>query len=517
MLFLAFFLIANLPAQTISKVTVSSKSSGTPNVSNFILTINGSGFGTSAAALMLRVSPQAGLLTPPNVNGVSPDGNTILASYTAPDDYEAKTVTVQVSGAAASDPYIITTAKTQSEMQKNVRVYRSILDPRIASDIFGRRIAKKFVVIQVTVTNRSKDFQFLIHDLSIDLRDVPALKFKERAEVSSVELSLLRGVAEKGQIYDPRNVLLRIMRGTGTVAAGIIGVAHFGPSYAPGVAAFNGPGLTAYDQALPDHTLNEMNRLNDSAYQANSIVTKQQSRVMAIFLPMAMFLDDADRKKFWKSPASLDPDKDLRKLGVYVDGNFIANVEDLVPSLTTAVIEPDEMKKFQSDNAEVNGYISGNYLTGTDVKLQNTDLPGAGIRLKGTPTDQRLEFTITSSAPVAPGQVLKIGVVKKETIKQADVTVQYMAAIPTLSAISPTSLKQGEQQTITLTGTNFLSGMQLLISPADGITVGKIAVQNSTTAQVQLTVASTAKTVARNVSVQATGQPSGTQSLNITQ
>src|SRR5712664_1671008 len=117
--------------------------------------------------------------------------------------------------------------------QNEIHVFVSIMDPKIVSDTFGKRVAERFVAIQVTIGNHNKDFQYLINDVSLNLAkvfpDVAAIKVAGRSlppyyTLSSAELSLLRGVAEKGQGQDTRNKTLRFFRGIGTIAAGLIGV-----------------------------------------------------------------------------------------------------------------------------------------------------------------------------------------------------------------------------------------------------------------------------------------------------
>jgi len=80
------------------------------------------------------------------------------------------------------------------------------MDPKSASDIFGKRIGKRYVVMQITIENKNKDFQFLIHDLSIDLTkiwqaDGAELRphFRGTYQMSSEDKTLVRGVAEKAK------------------------------------------------------------------------------------------------------------------------------------------------------------------------------------------------------------------------------------------------------------------------------------------------------------------------------
>jgi hypothetical protein len=401
--------------QSIANVSVSKKPGSQAQTTDFTLKITGKDFGTNKAQVSLKVAPQASILQGPVVSDLSQDGTVIIATFTAPDNYDPSTVVVQV-GAATGEPYVISAAAGEGELKKYIKIYRSIVDPQTVADIFGRRIAKRFVVIQVTVTNRNKDYQFVIHDISLDLSKIVGSHY----EVSSTELSLLRGVAEKGQSADRRNVVIRSLRGAGNVAAGLIGIAHFGKSYAPSVAVWNGPVISAVSDIFPDYTINQMNRLNDSAYSANSIIPKEHAKVVAIFLPEAIFLSRDQAREFWRDPTSLWGDLDLRKLGVYVDGNFITNVEDLSPSLTTAAIDPAEMKKLEGDKPQVKGSISGSYLSGTDIKLLNSDLPGVSIRLDGTPTDKKLDFVVKSDHPISPGKFLKIGVSKGARHRQGN-------------------------------------------------------------------------------------------------
>jgi hypothetical protein len=62
-------------------------------------------------------------------------------------------------------------AQTPDQM-KDIHVFVSIMDPRVVSDTFGKRVAQRFVAIQVTIGNHNKDYQYLINDVSLDLKKV---------------------------------------------------------------------------------------------------------------------------------------------------------------------------------------------------------------------------------------------------------------------------------------------------------------------------------------------------------
>ncbi len=443
-----------------------------------------------------------------------------MVTFTAPNDYDPETVTLTMNG-TTTEPYVISTPPVGlSDLQRLVRVYRSVLDPKDVRDIFGTRIAKRFIVVQVTVTNRSKDYQFLIHDISLDATLLAGgLTFGSaegpvivHSEEGSVELHLLRGVAEAGQSGDPRNRALRFLRGAGTVAAGLIGVTDFGSSYAPSVAMWNGPLVSAFTEVWPDMTVNQLNRLNDSAYTSNTIVPKQQAKVMAVFVPQSIFLKKDQRTHFWREPS--DFAAEMLRARWYVDGAFIQEVQDLAPTLTTVTVDDSAMKNFQNDKPEVKGSIAGKYLSGTDIKLLNSDLPGVSIRVDGTPTDSQLNFVINSDAPVAPGKVLKFGVSKKgqDTVKETDLAITYSAAAPTLTKVDPPTAMQGDQdKVLTLTGTNFFRGdTQVTVAPNDGVTVGSVDVKDSKSLEVKITVTATAPTTNRQLIVTTKGGSSST-------
>jgi hypothetical protein len=504
-------------AQSISSVSVSKKPGTQQQTTDFTLKISGKDFGTEQSKVSIVVSPKAPIKLPgPAMTSLSQGGTVIVATFTAPDDYEPETVTAQVNG-AASEPYVVSASPVKSDQQKYIRVYRALVDPRNIADIFGRRIAKRFVVIQVTVANKNPDYQYLIHDISLDASKL--LKIQGHYELSSADLTLLRGVAEKGQSADPRNMTLRILRGSGTIAAGLIGVAHFGKSYAPAVAVWNGPLVSAFGDIFPDYTINEMNRLNDAAYTANTLVPKQQSKVVAAFIPQGIFMSPDQQKSFWNDPTSIWDEIDWRQLAVYVDGDFITTVSDVAPSVTAATITDSDMKNFQNDKPEVKGSISGRYLSGTDIKLLNSDLSGVSVRVDGTPTDSKLDFIVNSNLPVAPGKVLKLAVSKKgqDGVKETDVAISYSAALPTLTKADPTTLTQGDQdKVVTLTGTNLLPGStQVVVAPADGVTVGSVDVKSSTSLEAKFTVTATASTSSRQITVVTPGGSSAGVALTI--
>src|SRR6266705_510555 len=367
-----------------------------------------------------------------------------------------------------------------------IQVRVSVMAPQIVSDTFGKRIAQNFVAIQVTIANHDKDYQYLINDVSLwmqatkvftpplapppNVTPTPSTDFF----FSSAELSLLRGVAEKGQGQDTRNRILRLFRGVGTIAAGLIGVTSFGPSYPKSVAVFNGPVINAFSEAFPDYTINQMNRLSDSAYSANTLIPAKHSKVMVAFIPQAMFLSKKQRKLFWDDPTALYPDHasgacgtskippcvDFRRVRAVVDGDFITELTNVPPVITTAQFVDSEMQKFEDAKPVVKGTIIGRFLTGISISVISPDQKGISGSLDGTPTADRLNFTIKSDKPVPPGTRLDFEVSNLQGSDRYTKELSYMPDPPTLDDIPPpkNSARQGSSVILTLTGTNFIPG-----------------------------------------------------------
>ncbi len=423
-----------------------------------------------------------------------------------------------------------------------VRVYVTVMDPDTVKDVFGTRIGNRFVAIQVTITNRNEDFQYLIHDVSLDLRavfpktqveaiegrSVDNAERKPRLEISSLELSLLRGVSEKGQGQDPRNFLLRILRGIGTVAGGLVGVAGFGPSFAEAVAVFNGPVIAAYSDVLPDYTINQLNRLNDSAYKSNTLIPKQQAKVIVAFIPQSMFMSKKQRSQFKDDPVKLfdSGEIDFRKAVAVVDGDFITTVGNLPPTVSGVQIDPAELRKFQDNSPIVKGYVKGRFLSDSDINLLAPIPPGATIELDGTPIDSRLNFIIKSPKPIPPGTPLTFEISNANGVQTMSREMTYSPKLPTLSGVTPSPAKgaAGEEVTITLNGTNFVpnsvgvpGAMRVLTESGSRVRVLSMEVINGTTMQVTLDVDANAPLVTSQIRVaNASGQSAETVPFTVT-
>jgi hypothetical protein len=212
-----------------------------------------------------------------------------------------------------------------------IAVHRALLVPKEASDDFGYRLGRRFIVYKVSVTNTSTTLQYSIADISVDLKEiltsmgaVPGANNKyPRFLASGHDLALLRGIPEKGMDYDPRNMTLHILQGIGSVAAGVSGLTPFADVMGPAVANFNGAFLQAFVGIAPDHTATQLNRLSDMAFSPNNLLDKMQTKTFVVFIPESLLLEKHNQDLFWKNPRQLLDIYPFDLVDVCTDGQLL--------------------------------------------------------------------------------------------------------------------------------------------------------------------------------------------------
>jgi hypothetical protein len=263
---------------------------------------------------------------------------------------------------------------------------------------------------------------------------------------------------------------------------------------------------------FPDYTVAQENRLSDSAYSVNTVVGKQQAKVIAIFIPQDYLLTKEEQNKYWKNPESIYDCADLRILAADVNGNFISTVTATPTSLMVNIQSKDQAL-FQQDNFTVNGTIAGNFLANATVELADPVPAGLSVKLDGTPTDSRISFVLTGTKPVPPHTILAF-TVKGPTGDpgKAAYEVNYNppAPEPTKVAPDPCEAKAGASVSVTVTGKNFLGDATkvFLFKPSTGLTPGAVTVDSSTEIKLDLAVAADAKPGPYELRVMSLGGPS---------
>ena len=339
-----------------------------------------------------------------------------------------------------------------------IRVHRLLMAPKNASDDFGYRLGRRYIVYQVTISNDSKDFQFLIHDVSLDLSP---LFFEDpgtyRFAASSQDLTLLRGIPEKGQDLDRRNLTLHILQGIGSVAAGVSGLTSFSDTMGPSVAVFNGPFLQSFVGIAPDHTGTQLNRLSDSAYITNTLIDKQRAKTIALFIPEATILSKADQKQYWNDPYVFLEQINLNKADVCVDGAFVTTVPQ--PTLTTAILTPKPPATALGPGVAATLAVQGTNLTAGDTQVFGLGPPVALSSATGTAGS----VDITLPADYKDGAKVYLASASNPSLTSATVaTISVVAPTLTSAVLKPKTageaLKAGVQVTLLVQGTNLTAG-----------------------------------------------------------
>jgi hypothetical protein len=369
-----------------------------------------------------------------------------------------------------------------------VRVRRSVMDPKEASDAFGRRLGRHFIVFQVTVENNNTDYQYMLHDVSVDLSrlmNAPAGTYEWA--FSTQELSMLRGVPEKGQDYDPRNLTFHIMRGVGSVAGGVTGLTadSIQDIFGSAVAAFNGPLLSSFLDIFPDHTATQLNRLSDSAFTSNSLVPKQGAKVFAIFVPTSLVLTNKESNNYWENPHKLlaDPEHDFRNADVCVDGAFITEVPSLALS-KIAFADPTTIKA----GATADILLAGTNLVAGDTML---NLFGQNVALSSIDSaNANAKATITVPASYDflreyPAYIYSA----KSGQKSVSVNLPPLPvpAFKSVSFADLTKVHKGQAATVQITGLRIVPGDTTLFLFGSDSSLANISA-DSTSAQATVTV-----------------------------
>lgn len=143
----------------------------------------------------------------------------------------------------------------------------SVLAWKETSDIFGRRVANTYVAIQVTVRNLNAKNEFLIHDIQVAIDSGLSMSELARFQAGRDKL-LVRAVAQRGQSEDRRNLIVNSLSAAGAIAgsSSIAGSSDFKTA----VAVFQGAFIPGFSTIFPDHTVDQLNHINDLVFSASS-------------------------------------------------------------------------------------------------------------------------------------------------------------------------------------------------------------------------------------------------------
>ncbi len=271
--------------------------------------------------------------------------------------------------------------KTALTVKGNVTVQAVLIPFDVGKRVFGREIAKKYAIVQVTINNKSADAALIVQGAFLDYHDwaLAGLAITppgsaptcvegtdeeiagdphqsqyqactKGAQVASEDARIARGQLLDAQPWTWRNLLMNSLSLTGAVASaysfslkekGII----------KGIAAFNGNVIPGLGILLPDPTVGQLNRISDFGYQTNKVIPKQGSDIIVCFFPIDRFLTPGFKTIFLKEPALF-----LSPYELLVDKNsrerirswrwfihFSVNPQSMVSTITTKKL--DELAK----------------------------------------------------------------------------------------------------------------------------------------------------------------------------
>jgi hypothetical protein len=227
--------------------------------------------------------------------------------------------------------------KADLTVKGNVSVQAVLIPYEIGRRVFGKEIAKKYAIVQLTINNRSADAALIVQGAFIDyhdwalaglthsdpnsqqtcvdgteqevIKDTTKVQSPNQActvpsQVASVESRIARGELLDSQPWTARNLFVNGLALLGSVASAYtFSIKQQG--YIKGIAAFNGTAVPGLGVFLPDGTVGQLNRISDFGYQTNKVISKQGSDIIVCFFPIDRFLTPGFKKIFLYEPALL--------------------------------------------------------------------------------------------------------------------------------------------------------------------------------------------------------------------
>ncbi|MEG9433716.1 hypothetical protein [Terriglobus sp. ADX1] len=357
-----------------------------------------------------------------------------------------------------------------------IRVHREVMTPHTTADDFGYRLGRRFVVYQVTVENGSKEYQFMLQDVSVDfsrLFHAPAGTYRYSA--SGQDLGLLRGVPEKGQDLDPRNKILHVLQGVGSVAGAVSGLTSFADVMGPSIAIFNGSFIQGYTTLAPDHTATQLNRLSDNAFTVNTVIDKQRGKSIALFIPADELMSNDEQKRFRNDPFEFlgfdGADGRLNQADICVDGTFIQAVTVNAPTLSTVTFASGSLTA--GANAVFN--LTGSNMIGGDTVLVVGGSIPATVPVTAISDGTRATAQVLLPSDFDPTATTFTLKSKSNPALSSGTGIKLQVLAPALTAAllekNPPPTK-GAQATLNLVGANFVNGdTTVILNGAAPVTV----------------------------------------------
>lgn len=212
----------------------------------------------------------------------------------------------------------------QSVSPTNVLCGSSILPDSEVSDNFGYHVSQLYSAIQVRVSNKNSQYDFLLRDIILTLPNGRI--------ISSRILRFAQGVAVKGKTHDRRSIWFNSL----TAAGGVYGaLASFGSvGFTTAGNVFQGAFMASFNQIFPDYTADNVNRFNNAVFndQNPSIVPKDSIGQPPLYVLALVPKEPGIGKDAAYAIA--------KNIAVSIEGTFIKQVNLLSLSKSTLSFQP---------------------------------------------------------------------------------------------------------------------------------------------------------------------------------
>jgi hypothetical protein len=272
----------------------------------------------------------------------------------------------------------------------NIVLEAVLLPAPVARALFGKAIANQYAVIELTISNKSRDAALLITSVFIDYSEwlmsgsakalaaaglpAPAANppeaFQSAAsanQVASVEYRIVRGEALDAQAWTARNWAMRLLQFVGVIATGS-DFAFSEVGILKSIGAYTGQVIPAAQVFWPDGTVGQLDRISDFGFHTNKVIPKEASDIMVAFFPLDRFITPQLKKLFLRSPAVFFvPAAAL--MDQAVRGQMIGILQRL---LGPAQVRKDDSVEALLSNSKIKGLLDGISLNKIRVKVDGT-------------------------------------------------------------------------------------------------------------------------------------------------
>lgn len=281
----------------------------------------------------------------------------------------------------------------------NVTVEAVLLPASVSKALFGKAISNQYAVIELSISNKSRDAALIVHSIFIDYSEWllsgtpkamaaagfpgqstpgPSAANPQTAEpgtlqsfqsatanqLASVEYRIARGEALDAQSWTSRNWTMRLLQFLGVLATGSE-FAFKETGIVKSIGAFTGQLVPAAQVLWPDGTVAQLDRISDFGFRTNKVIPKEASDIVVAFFPLDRFVTPELKKLFLASPAVF-----FVPAAALVDKTVRVQIISVLQRLVGAAqVRPDDSVEALLLNSKIKGLLDGISLSKIRVKV----------------------------------------------------------------------------------------------------------------------------------------------------